>query len=262
VEEHTVVTKRVLTYLIYLVIVVQTLLCLVDGFPAKLSLLTIGSHVVYLQNLRHFPAVKLTDPLFILSCGSCLQLSAAVMSTLADSDSPSARARKPLALVLPLPSPANPALESVLVLLAIQLRPVRLPDLLGSERLLWSLRLACPILSLCQFVRWRECAAEYGKRICDWGRELVCQCWEGTSQRQESQGGHGKGACKHCKGMGWRDWRSFWSMERRKSEEVVMVYCVVIICMVSENVWSHTTKEPETMTDRLDNSRWRILMSM
>jgi hypothetical protein len=70
VEEHTVATKKVLTYLIYLVIILQTLLFLVDGFPAKLSLLTIGSHVVYLQNLRHFPAVKLTDPLFILSCGS------------------------------------------------------------------------------------------------------------------------------------------------------------------------------------------------
>jgi len=69
VEEHTVLTKKVLTYLIYVVIALQTLLWLVDGFPAKLSLLTIGSHVAYMQNLRRFPVVKLTDPLFILSCG-------------------------------------------------------------------------------------------------------------------------------------------------------------------------------------------------
>lgn len=55
--------------MIYGIIGIQVLLCLVDGFPLKLSLLSIFSHVVYLGNMRKFPVVKLSDPLFIASCG-------------------------------------------------------------------------------------------------------------------------------------------------------------------------------------------------
>jgi hypothetical protein len=69
VEEHTVIAKRLLTRLIYLVIGIQVLLCLIDGFSFKLSLLSIVSHVVYLGNMRRFPVVKLSDPLFLVSCG-------------------------------------------------------------------------------------------------------------------------------------------------------------------------------------------------
>ncbi|CAG8950393.1 hypothetical protein HYFRA_00006886 [Hymenoscyphus fraxineus] len=72
VEEHTVIAKKLLTRLIYLVIAIQTLLCLVDGFPFKLSLLSIVSHIVYLGNMRKFPIVKLSDPLFLASCGLVL----------------------------------------------------------------------------------------------------------------------------------------------------------------------------------------------
>ncbi|KAK3395385.1 DUF396-domain-containing protein [Sordaria brevicollis] len=72
VEEHTVVAKRFLTRLIYTIIVIQLLLCLVDRFPFFLTLLSVGSHVVYLGNMRRFPYVKLTDPLFLLSCGLVL----------------------------------------------------------------------------------------------------------------------------------------------------------------------------------------------
>ena len=39
-----------------------------DRFPIWLSLLGILSHLVYASNLRRFPIVKLSDPLFILSC--------------------------------------------------------------------------------------------------------------------------------------------------------------------------------------------------
>jgi hypothetical protein len=60
--------KRLLTRLIYLVIGLQTLLWLVDGFPFWLSVFTIASHITYLGNMRRFPAVKLTDPLFLVSC--------------------------------------------------------------------------------------------------------------------------------------------------------------------------------------------------
>ena len=69
VEEHTVLTRRILTRLIYAIIGIQALLGLVDRFPLWLSALSITSHVVYLGNLRHFPIVKLSDPVFILSCG-------------------------------------------------------------------------------------------------------------------------------------------------------------------------------------------------
>jgi len=70
VEEHTVIAKKLLTRLIYSVVVLQFLLMLFDGFPFMLSLLSIGSHIVYLWNMRRFPVVKLSDPLFLISCGT------------------------------------------------------------------------------------------------------------------------------------------------------------------------------------------------
>lgn len=68
VEEHTVLARRLLTRLIYSIILIQVLLFVFDRFPFSLSLLSIGSHIVYASNLRRFPVVKLSDPLFILSC--------------------------------------------------------------------------------------------------------------------------------------------------------------------------------------------------
>lgn len=68
VEEHTVVAKRFLVRLIYSITVLQLLLCLVDRFPFFLTLLGIFSHMIYLGNMRRFPFVKLTDPLFLISC--------------------------------------------------------------------------------------------------------------------------------------------------------------------------------------------------
>lgn len=68
VEEHTVIAKRLLTRTIYTIIGVQVTLLIVDGFPFWATLLGIVSHVVYLGNMRRFPFVKLSDPLFIVSC--------------------------------------------------------------------------------------------------------------------------------------------------------------------------------------------------
>ncbi|KAK0657013.1 transmembrane adaptor Erv26 [Cercophora newfieldiana] len=68
VEEHTVIAKRLLTKLIYSVMGLQLLLCIVDRFPFFLTLLGMFSHVVYLGNMRRFPYVKLSDPLFLSSC--------------------------------------------------------------------------------------------------------------------------------------------------------------------------------------------------
>ncbi|PYI09051.1 DUF396-domain-containing protein [Aspergillus sclerotiicarbonarius CBS 121057] len=68
VEEHTVLARRLLYRLIYSIIAVQVLLTVFDRFPFSLSALSIGSHIVYASNLRRFPIVKLSDPLFVLSC--------------------------------------------------------------------------------------------------------------------------------------------------------------------------------------------------
>jgi len=72
VEEHSVLSAKVLRRLIYGIVVIQLLLALVDQFPWHLTALGIVSHLCYMSNLRHFPIVKLSDPLFILSC--CLVL--------------------------------------------------------------------------------------------------------------------------------------------------------------------------------------------
>ncbi|CBX90319.1 similar to DUF396 domain-containing protein [Plenodomus lingam JN3] len=68
VEEHTVFAKKLLYRLIYGVVALQVLLVVVDRFPIGLSVLSVVSHGIYAQNLRRFPVVKLTDPLFLLSC--------------------------------------------------------------------------------------------------------------------------------------------------------------------------------------------------
>lgn len=68
VEEHTVLASKLLRRLIYTIISLQVLLCIVDGFPLFLTVLGVISHGVYLSNLRHFPVVKLSDPLFLGSC--------------------------------------------------------------------------------------------------------------------------------------------------------------------------------------------------
>ncbi len=46
----------------------QLVLCLVDGFPFWATVLGIVSHFIYLGNMRRFQFVKLTDPLFVVSC--------------------------------------------------------------------------------------------------------------------------------------------------------------------------------------------------
>lgn len=72
VEEHSVLARKTLSRMIYSVIAFQTLLTLVDRLPLALSALSIGSHILYLQNLRRFPWVKLSDPIFLASCALVL----------------------------------------------------------------------------------------------------------------------------------------------------------------------------------------------
>ncbi|EEH19061.2 hypothetical protein PABG_01380 [Paracoccidioides brasiliensis Pb03] len=68
VEEHTVLARRLLSRLIYCIIAVHIPLCLVDHLPFTLCSFSIISHYIYSLNLRRFPIVKLSDPIFITSC--------------------------------------------------------------------------------------------------------------------------------------------------------------------------------------------------
>lgn len=68
VEEHTEPTKRLLKKLIYSIIVTFVLLLIFDRFPVKLTLFSIFSYYVYLQNLHKIPYVELSSPVFLLSC--------------------------------------------------------------------------------------------------------------------------------------------------------------------------------------------------
>ena len=73
VEEHSVFAKRLLTRMVYAVVAVHIFLWIIDGLPFWATLLGIFSHFVYLGNMRRFPMVKLSDPLFILSCSMSLR---------------------------------------------------------------------------------------------------------------------------------------------------------------------------------------------
>ncbi|KAK9476894.1 transmembrane adaptor Erv26 [Lipomyces japonicus] len=68
VEEHSRFTKQLLEKLIYGIIIVHLLLFLIDKFPFWLTVFGIVTQVVYLQNLKQFPFIQLTSPIFISSC--------------------------------------------------------------------------------------------------------------------------------------------------------------------------------------------------
>ncbi|ANB11194.1 Svp26p [Sugiyamaella lignohabitans] len=68
VEEHTVWTKTVLTRAIYGIIGIHVLLLIFDGFPWLLTVGSIATHILYLQNLKRFPFIQLYSGIFISSC--------------------------------------------------------------------------------------------------------------------------------------------------------------------------------------------------
>lgn len=68
IEEHTEPTKRFLRRAIYSIVVLLLLLWIIDGLSFKLTLFSVFSYWVYLQNLHKFPYVDAKSPLFISSC--------------------------------------------------------------------------------------------------------------------------------------------------------------------------------------------------
>lgn len=156
--------------LIYSIIGLQFLLLVMDRFPFGLSVLSIVSHAVYAQNLRRFPIVKLTDPLFLLSCGTSPFMH---LRTISPRNPPSiciyprltyssSRNPQPLPLVPPL-------LCSALALRpGLSLCPRHISSYLHrNSLLLWAVRVACPLRPLRLSLGWRERLAEHGFRVCD-----------------------------------------------------------------------------------------------
>ncbi|KAK9468653.1 transmembrane adaptor Erv26 [Lipomyces arxii] len=68
VEEHSRFTKRLLEKLIYGIIAVYVLLLLFDHFPFWLTIFSIVTQIVYLQNMKQFPFIQLSSSTFIASC--------------------------------------------------------------------------------------------------------------------------------------------------------------------------------------------------
>ncbi|QEU58626.1 Svp26 [Kluyveromyces lactis] len=68
VEEYTEPTRRLLYRAIYTIIGIYVLLLLFDGFPWLLTAFSIFTYVVYLQNMKQFPYISLTNPTLMLSC--------------------------------------------------------------------------------------------------------------------------------------------------------------------------------------------------
>ncbi|VEU21448.1 DEKNAAC102730, partial [Brettanomyces naardenensis] len=68
IEENIEFTRRFLSRTILILSVLLVLLWLFDGFPWKLILFSLFSYYVYSLNLRQFPNVNLTGPIFISTC--------------------------------------------------------------------------------------------------------------------------------------------------------------------------------------------------
>lgn len=65
VEEHTAITKRLLSRSILGIVALHVALLVIDGFPFWLTVLGIISQIVYLQNLKRFPYISLSSATFI-----------------------------------------------------------------------------------------------------------------------------------------------------------------------------------------------------
>ncbi|RPA85007.1 DUF396-domain-containing protein [Ascobolus immersus RN42] len=72
VEEHTVLSKTLLSHIIKAIIALHLLLLILDRAPIPLTLFSLASHLLYSLNLRSFPYVSVSDPTFLASCAAVL----------------------------------------------------------------------------------------------------------------------------------------------------------------------------------------------
>jgi len=67
VEEYTVLTKKIIRYSIWAILVIHVLLLVFEDFPVTNILAGIVAHGIYYSLLANFPYVEFTDPRVILS---------------------------------------------------------------------------------------------------------------------------------------------------------------------------------------------------
>eukprot|EP00029_Vermamoeba_vermiformis_P005377 TRINITY_DN1852_c0_g1_i1.p1 TRINITY_DN1852_c0_g1~~TRINITY_DN1852_c0_g1_i1.p1 ORF type:complete len:209 (-),score=44.82 TRINITY_DN1852_c0_g1_i1:131-757(-) len=68
VEEYERLTKKIIRYSVYAVMVILVLMWLFESYPFFYILVALASHFLYFQLLRRFPHIELTNMLFIISC--------------------------------------------------------------------------------------------------------------------------------------------------------------------------------------------------
>eukprot|EP01080_Neovahlkampfia_damariscottae_P007526 gene7526-11850_t len=64
-EEYTVFTRKILRYILWIVVTLHVLLLVFDSFPLFTTLFGIFSHFVYFQFLKNFPNVNMNSIPFI-----------------------------------------------------------------------------------------------------------------------------------------------------------------------------------------------------
>ena len=68
VEEYTVLTKKIIRYIIWTVMGIHVVLLFVEDFPMMYIFIGLAAHMLYYSLLSTFPFTELKDPKFIGSC--------------------------------------------------------------------------------------------------------------------------------------------------------------------------------------------------
>jgi len=71
-EEHAYLTRRVISYTIYVLLAAHVLLLIFDGFEGTPILVGIAAHVSYFFLVKRFPVVSLKETRFIVAAGHLL----------------------------------------------------------------------------------------------------------------------------------------------------------------------------------------------
>jgi len=70
VEEYTVLTKKIIRYIIWTVMGIHVVLLFVEDFPMMYIFIGLAAHMLYYSLLSTFPFTELKDPKFIGSCST------------------------------------------------------------------------------------------------------------------------------------------------------------------------------------------------
>ncbi|KAI9295598.1 hypothetical protein K502DRAFT_213276 [Neoconidiobolus thromboides FSU 785] len=72
IEEYTLLSKKIIVYLSYIIILFHILLCLFDGYPLIPTIVGLISQLIYLNNQTSFPLLSPTSIKFVLLIVTCI----------------------------------------------------------------------------------------------------------------------------------------------------------------------------------------------